>query len=84
MSVHDGQKGYWFNDMAQNSGSTGVFLPAAGFIYYDAGSYDQGKEGCYWSSTASSKYYSQRYSFTRTNSMDTCRGNGFSVRCVAE
>jgi uncharacterized protein (TIGR02145 family) len=83
-STHNGQKGYWFNNPEKNSGTNGVFLPSAGYIFYDAGSYEYGEEGCYWSSTPYQNYYSLRYSFTRTSTRDYCRGNGFSVRCVQE
>lgn len=80
MTEKDGQKGYWF----KGSGENAVFLPAAGFIYYDVSPDDQGVAGCYWSSTPYPPYLSLRYSFSRTNENDYCRGNGFSVRCVAE
>lgn len=88
MCTNEGQKGYWLCGSSNYSDAMSkVFLPAAGYIYYDGSSSNKDEEGCYWSSTpwaSNEKYYSCRFSFTRTNTSDYSRGNGFSVRCVQE
>ena len=88
MCTNEGQKGYWLSGSLNYSDAMSkVFLPAAGYIYYDGSSSNKDEEGCYWSSTpwaSNEKYYSCRFSFTRTNTSDYSRGNGFSVRCVQE
>jgi uncharacterized protein (TIGR02145 family) len=68
------------------SGTSGLFLPAAGYRYNSNGTLIyRGDNGIYWSSTengsnAWSLYFSNGYANTDSNT----RTYGMSVRCVAE
>jgi uncharacterized protein (TIGR02145 family) len=68
------------------SGTSGLFLPAAGFRDFSNGTpYDRGGLGYYWSSTEGGSdawylYFGSGYADT----VNDYRTNGMSVRCVAE
>ncbi|MDR3093757.1 MAG: Ig-like domain-containing protein, partial [Bacteroidales bacterium] len=82
-------KGWLFTD--KTSGAS-LFLPAAGYRYYDDGRlYNAGTSGYYWSSTANSAYNNVYYHYLHFDSSSGAdclstryRTNGFPVRCVAE
>ena len=64
-----------------------LFLPAAGFRYYDDGIvYSVGTDGYYWSSTVNSGYAYYLYFYGSNVSANNVsfRAAGFSVRCISE
>ena len=75
------------NGMQFGSGSNTLFLPAAGYRFYDGTLYDAGSDGYYWSSTADDAPYSYYLYFTAGIAYVywyDYRANGLSCRCVAE
>lgn len=76
-------KGRWFYD--EDTGEK-LFLPCDGYRSYWNLTYDDGAEGCYWSST----YYSNTgayyfdFSIRKMFSVVGSRDNGYSVRLVSD
>jgi uncharacterized protein (TIGR02145 family) len=68
------------------TGSSGLFLPAAGYRSYSNGTlYDRGNDGNYWSSTENGSYAWYLYfGIGDAGTYDLYRPVGLSVRCVAE
>lgn len=83
----DGQIGYWFSGTASYSTDVPqVFFPAAGNIFFSAGSASaRGRDGYYWSSSVAGNF-ARGFDFTSTDVvLDTdARARGYSVRCVQE
>jgi hypothetical protein len=80
----NGVKGYKFTDKATGAS---IFLPAAGYRDYDAGSlYYVGLNGYYWSSTGDGSYdaYSLYFDSGSAYLGNSGRRYGLSVRPVAE
>jgi len=82
---NNGLTGGKFTD---NATGNFIFLPAAGYrYYYDGALYNAGDGGYYWSSTvlgANYAYYLYFYYGSASWWRYSDRGNGFSVRPVAE
>jgi uncharacterized protein (TIGR02145 family) len=81
---HNSQKGAWFNG-TKNPGTSGVFLPAAGHIYYDGKAEYRNDSGLYYSSMNSGDHayilnFRSAYLLVYSNP----RAHGQSVRCVKD
>jgi len=87
MTEKDGQKGYYFSGSTTYSDSVPrVFLPAAGFRFYNPGNANgRGNVGNYWSSSIIGSY--AYYLSLNANAVTINNGGrayGFSIRCVKE
>jgi uncharacterized protein (TIGR02145 family) len=81
---HNSQNGAWF-DGTSSPGTTGVFLPAAGYRYLDGSAYDRGVCGYYWSSTPYGvSAYRLDFGLWDAGMNGSSRASGLSVRCVKE
>ena len=88
-TIDNGQNGCCFSYTSpQTDNSPQVFLPAAGFLTFDAGSAEyRGGNGYYWSSEANDADDACSLSFNRNSVFHlsfTNRAYGKSVRCVKE
>lgn len=88
-TIDNGQNGYCFSYTSpQTDNSPQVFLPAAGFLTFDAGSAEyRGGNGYYWSSEANDADDACSLSFNRNSVFHLSFSNrayGKSVRCVKE
>lgn len=88
-TIDNGQNGYCFSYTSpQTDNSPQVFLPAAGFLTFDAGSAEyRGGNGYYWSSEANDADDACSLSFNRNSVFNLSFSNrayGKSVRCVKE
>jgi uncharacterized protein (TIGR02145 family) len=81
---HNSQKGAWFNGTS-SPGTSGVFLPAAGYRSNAGSAGNRGDRGYYWSSTPPSASASNLYFYSGYADMsNNNRALGLSVRCVRE
>lgn len=88
-TIDNGQNGYCFSYTSpQTDNSPQVFLPAAGFLTFDAGSAEyRGGNGYYWSSEANDADDACSLSFNINSVFHLSFSNrayGKSVRCVKE
>ena len=82
--ITQGMPGIKFTDKATNAS---IFLPAAGYRYYNAGElYYAGSVGIYWNSTQYGSFYAYNLRFSNFGADWSyyLRRYGFSVRSVAE
>ena len=84
-----GQNGYWFRyESPQTENTPQIFLPAAGYLSFDAGSAEyRGCNGYYWSSEADDIDNACGLSFNKNSVFHLSFSNrayGKSVRCVKE
>ena len=90
-TTNDGQNGYWFSgasdikyDVAIDEAAQ-VFFPAAGYRdSYDGNAILRGYDGYYWSSRPILSSYGLRFYNGYVGMDNSCRADGYSVRCVQE
>src|SRR5574344_1876179 len=82
--LYNSQYGAWFNGTT-SPGTSGVFLPAAGYRLSDGDASGRGSFGLYWSSTPKGDNAYFLYFDNGNALMDiNYRAYGFSVRCVKD
>src|SRR5574344_1086470 len=82
--LYNSQYGAWFNGTT-SPGTSGVFLPAAGYRLSDGDASGRGSFGLYWSSTPNGDNAYFLYFDNGNALMDiNYRAYGFSVRCVKD
>jgi uncharacterized protein (TIGR02145 family) len=83
--THNDQKGAWFNGTS-SPGTSGVFLPAAGFRNLSGIAYNRSSHADYWSSTPNDARSYLLYFYSDDTYIRKSGNNayGYSVRCVKE
>src|SRR5574344_661979 len=82
--LYNSQYGAWFNGTT-SPGTSGVFLPAAGYRDSNGTAYDRGSYGGYWSGTPGGDYtYGLYFDDGNALMIINYRAYGFSVRCVKD